>query len=55
MLEIMKAMNNKKVELKGEELQKLLASDGSDNDQFGISTSISGDGSTIVVGTLSWR
>ena len=49
-LKVLKVLNEKKVELKGEELQKLLASDGAASDLFGISTSISEDGSTIVVG-----
>ena len=49
-LKVLKVLNEKKVELKGEELQKLLASDGAANDQFGNSASISGDGSAIVIG-----
>ena len=49
-LKVLKVLNEKKVELKGEELQKLLDSDGAVSDYFGVSTSISGDGSAIVVG-----
>ena len=49
-LKVLKVLGEEKVELKGEELQKLLASDGASTDFFGYSVTVSGDGSAIVVG-----
>ena len=50
-MEIMKVLDKKNAELKGEELQMLVASDGDWNDLFGHSVVISGGGSTIVGGS----
>lgn len=50
MLELMNLIRSGKKSFTGEEVQKLLASDGVEGDNFGYTVAISGDGSAAVVG-----